>query len=249
MEGMFKYTRMINIRGGFHLLVMRRIMVLGVIILFLCVSLLPTIEGVVLDEFTKLVEVKVREYDVDGTYREVIKKIPMVIAEELKESKDFDRILLILKEYNLVSKDASIEKYKNEVQKLARRIGFERKEFSIDRFKNIKSYNASFILNILCKVDLWSLLVLPIGLSFITQFLNLYLIYISYMLGLPFPILLPSVDLAIIGFDSICETFGLLGHQLDMDVSLVFIFGFVGVSIYIMDLWSIHGFSPLVVGF
>lgn len=228
---------------------MRQIILLGVIVLFLSISITPVIESRVLDEFTKLVEVKVREYNGDGTYVEVIKKIPMGIAEELKESKDFDRILLILKEYNLVSKDASVEKYKNEVQKLARRIGFERKEFSIDRFKNIKSYNASFILNILCKVDLWSLLVLPIGLSFITQFLNLYLIYISYMLGLPFPILLPSVDLAIIGFDSICETFGLLGHQLDMFGYFLFIFGFAGISIWIVDMWSIHGFSLLAAGF
>jgi len=228
---------------------MRQIILLGVIVLFLSISITPVIASRVLDEFTKLVEVKVREYDVDGTYREVIKKIPMVIAEELKESKDFDRILLILKEYNLVSKDASIEKYRSQVQRFVQKIGFTGEKAG-QIFKNILYYsNAPSIFNIICRVDLWSLLAIPIGLSFITQFLNIFFAIISSMLGLPIPILLPSVDLAIIGFDSICETFGLLGHQLDMDVSLVFIFGFVGVSIYIMDLWSIHGFSPLVVGF
>ena len=228
---------------------MRKTRVLGVIILFLNVTLTSVISSQTLDESIKLIEIKVREYNGDGTYIEKIKKIPMDVAEKLKETNDFDRKLSILKEYNLVSKDASVEKYRNEIQELAQQTGLtEEKMKQIS--KNIKSLNylnPRFVFNVLCKVELWTLgIIIPFGLSVIIWPLNLLLMIITEQY-----IPIPSIDLAIISTGPmIYETNGLLGDQSSMNGWLIFTIGFVGIDVWLMfDERSIHGFSLMTAGF
>jgi hypothetical protein len=243
---------------------MKKIVAIGTIALFIGLAFAPAIGSqVVKNERIRKVEVKegaetieitIREYNGDGTFRERKREMPMDKAKELHEklkNEDFDKKLTILKEYNLTSKDANLEKYKKEVLERVNELGLSRDEID-GLIKNYPAFAESDgFFNILCKVEVCMLgLFLPIGGSTFTGILNCWFCLNGY------PVFIPSIDLFNmgIGYGNMSMK-GLLGIQKGEDIGFsCVLFCFAGVCVSFpfhpwAPAWSFFGFSFITAGF
>ena len=140
----------------------KRIACFGVFLLLIGITFTPVISSCTvkcfktsyqLREKSATAEVVVREYNGDGTYKEIKKKLTVEKIEELKEkvlnAKNFEERLEILKEYNLVSKDASVQKYREKIKKLAEKLDINEEKLS-RLSKMLKLYFKTHGLNFDC---------------------------------------------------------------------------------------------------
>ena len=226
---------------------MKKILLIGIMFMFLNVGVFPIINACFInvhkpfDAAKSIVEphfvdIIIREYNGDGTYTEMKKKVSMDILENLRKSKHFD--LLLFKKYGLIPKNVNMQKYKHNLQQLQKKLGLSR-EILVGK-TNIPG-DSNLLFNTFCEVDLKNFGVaiplpifnLAIGLSAITGPINYYLYNKLHKQFTSFDL----VDtyffcgLAMIG---ILETKGLLGEKKGVlwDMGWCTLIGFSGICVY-----------------
>ena len=235
---------------------MKKLLVVGVIVLFLGLAIAPSINAIVDGSKPKLfsrnadcktVKLAVYEYKADGTIEKNIVRLSYEKLNELKEEiqtvENIEERLSILKEYNLLPQDVTLEKLRAGMERKAQRVGLtdERLEGIVNRL-SLRNNNRVFYMNRKC--DIFSFVVggikLNFGLSFITSVINAFMfykdpLYLSY--------LIPSIDFlkmffVRIGFD-LWVTNGLLpdielGGEGGEHDPIMLMLGFVGYHISVL---------------
>ena len=211
----------------------------------------------------------VREYHGDGTFTEVRKEIPVEAFMMIKETKDFEKKLQLLKKYGLVSSDASVSKYREQAQSMADKLGITPEKID-EIMKKVKSLKSSdfrfFFFNALCRVNLlvlWSMIyptpiplvvptgiLLPVGFSSITSLIALLSFFIK-------PERIPTADLAVMGLGiGMVYTEGYFGRQGSGGVFASLLIGFAGIIAFAclpmypacFTAWWLDGFSVIAAG-
>jgi len=185
---------------------MKKLLAVGVIVLFLGLAIAPSINAIVDGSKPKLfsrnaddktVKLVVYEYKADGTIEKNIVRLSYEKLNELKEEmqtvENIEERLSILKEYNLLPQDVTLEKLRAGMEEKAQRVGLtdERLEGIANRL-SLRNNNRVFYMNRKCNVEsfVFGGIKLNFGLSFITSVLNMLILY-KYGYGSDF---IPSID-------------------------------------------------------
>lgn len=249
---------------------MKKIFTVGIVFLLMGLSVFPStasqfIKAPKIMSIKKIscsrnnfVEIAVREYNGKGRYIEVKKRMPLDDAELLKKKIDtadnLNRKLGLLKEYGLISNNASAREYQNIIRHIAKQIGFTKEKMGglLEKIQYLKqNYTHNFVFNVICRIDMvgtW-LYGFPITIFFPPR-----LFLFSFLLG---DTPLPAVKslITVVGTGGL-TTQGLFGNQSGWAFFdyVAFLFGFTGFAIfYIVDyatfVWEIEGFSLAALGF
>ncbi len=238
---------------------MKKLLVVGVIVLFLGLAVAPSINANINRKQPKavlnatdqdIVEIVVTEYKPDGTIEKSTLKMPYIkvkeLRKELKDVKDEEERLSIYKKYNLISQNVTCEKLRADMDERARRLGLSknkienalsRDETNIPNFlKYLKS-----VKNYMCLVS--GIVAIGIrlyfGVSWFTSFINGVMFYY-----LNFPSLfIPSADVINTGlvlggrFETRNGTLPNNGEDF-FDIMFYLIVGFVGfvISLYLIPI-------------
>jgi len=178
---------------------MKKLLVFGVIVLFLGLAIAPSINANVDRRLPKSVinfgmnkvKVTVTEFKPDGsreaTVVEITREQVNALRDELKGAKDLDERLSVLKDYSLVPQHVTIEQFKVGMEEKAQRMVFTK-----DKIARSLSQNRHFKINFNCYVSAGTLFGFKslLGLSPLTGLIN-RLIWLYDLL----PYTLPSCDL------------------------------------------------------
>jgi hypothetical protein len=192
-------------------------LVVGIILLFVGIACSPAISAyddtILSKSFSipkkdDMVSITILEYRPDGTIGKSVVKLSKIQAEklrgELNNVKDLDTRLSIYKKYNLIPQDVTAETLRLGMEEKAQRLGLTKEKLEQFASNNIASNNwknnrVLFPFNIYIDTDCHIFanadpgIMVPIGLSLFTMFINNFLISIFPN----FILMLPSVDLSI----------------------------------------------------
>ncbi len=187
---------------------MKKILSLGIIAIFIGLTLSPSINANINRKQPKavlnatdqeIVEIVVTEYKPDGTIEKSTLKMPYIkvkeLRKELKDVKDEEERLSIYKKYNLISQDVTCEQLREDMDGRARRIGFSKnKDISGIAERNLPNFLRNFVSvkNYMCLVSGWVAIGIRLyfGLSWFTSLINSVMFYYLKLSQL----LIPSVD-------------------------------------------------------
>jgi len=213
----------------------------AVFILFLGLIFIPSINANISKE--RMIKVPVTEFKEDGTKETTIIKMSlsdlMFLKEKLQDAKDSEEILSLYKEYGLIPKDASREKMREGMLRLAERFNLseEKLSFLVKSRKPVGDFAYGFGVDFYCEVFTLGIpdINLPVGLSFITGPLNFILGDLLYDVDIDIYFWLPSFDLVqfhFFPFIGFLQTWNETDQVLDLRGMLLFcaIIGFVGFS-------------------
>jgi len=237
---------------------LKKLLVVGVIVLFLGLAIAPSINAdvdrlylkpVTNSVFEETEEITISRYKADGTIEKTTVKLSkeraLEFADRLKRTDDSDERFTLYKEYGLIPEDVTRESLRQEMLQLAERVGItEEKINSIsERFIHNGNEPRLFGINFLNEIIGISgiSLNLPIGLSLIIGFSNWFFNVRDWFL-------LPSVDLfyfAIFIVGLFQFTNGLLPDFQTFGIGSFLLLGFVGLVASIPFVSVI----PVIIGF
>jgi|OpeIllAssembly_1097287.scaffolds.fasta_scaffold204211_2 hypothetical protein len=243
----------------------RKWLAIGIILLFVGVTIAPTINAnndkIVIKPFSTpkkedTVSITVLEYRPDGTIGKSVIQLSKIQAEklrtELNNVRDLGKRLSIYKKYNLIPQDITVEKLRLGMEEKAQRLGFTKEKLQkyITHYTNSNRQHYFFCMNFKSMVEGASIYGLRFlgGTSFATSVINAFIFFFG--LDIPFR---PSKDLfqTYVSFMGVLKTYN--GTLPDSDVSVLFqatfLFGFVGYVvgnlplIFITDLCEYLGYA------
>jgi hypothetical protein len=226
------------------MLLNKKYVALGVIVLFITLILAPITNASVKDQSSseELMQIEISEYKADGNIENKIflltKKEVNDLKNELIKSKTIDGQLDILKKYNLIPKDIDAITLENEMYQRALNLGFS-KDINPEKSK----IKLPILLKLFSKVNIIYMggISLNLGLKFIVRIINL----------IPF-IKLPTFDFVDVcgGIFGVTTTTGLFSNNsLITFPGIIGMLGFIGYRIkfpFLMHIYS--GFSVLTFG-
>ncbi len=160
---------------------MNKLLVVGVIVLFLGLAIAPSINAnddrrlskAVTNFGMNRVKVTVTEFKSDGsreaTVVEITREQVNALMDELKGAKDLDERLSVLKDYSLIPQHVTIEQFKVGMEEKAQRMVFTK-----DKIARSLSQDAHFKINFNCYVagNVLSGFKVLLGLSLLTRIIN-----------------------------------------------------------------------------
>jgi hypothetical protein len=223
----------------------KKIVILGVVALFIALVFTPTTQAGLANELNlkeELIQIEISEYKSDGLIENKIftltKKEVNRLKSELLNSKTIEEQLLILKENGLIPENVNNKDLENGMYKRASSLGLT-EDLSAEK----SSFRLPILLKFFKKVNIvfFGGVSLNIGLKFIIRIINL----------LPF-INLPTLDFTDIcgGLFGVTTTRGILSNNtLITFPGIVGMIGFVGYRIKFPFLMHIYaGFSAVTFG-
>jgi len=161
---------------------MRKLLIVGVIILFLGLAISPSINANVSKE-SELVEIKVSNYREDGraekTTIKLSKEKASELAKQIRQSDDPEEQFLLHKEYGLIPEDVTREQLRQKMLRVAERLDLTQEKIESIRSRNEYKTDGPdrwFAVNFLNEMVGFTLfsLNLPFGLSLFTGTLNYF---------------------------------------------------------------------------
>jgi len=244
----------------------KRILVLLIINLVICVSITPNFYANDTKTFNvrgnDYFDIIITEYKSDGSSEKIIKSISQKQAEQLvrdlKEVKDLEEVLTLYQNYGLISKDVTVEQLRVGMEKKKQSLGLTQEKLNelsseMNTFMNKRLFFSGFFekraTNYLCSVSILFMFSLKLffGLSVLTAIIN-------FLLDTYFDIsfYIPSIDLLDICVSFLGSFSAKNGIKPDIDGSGILAFimaGFVGFHfsfpprIFVSALNEFVGFS------
>jgi hypothetical protein len=223
---------------------MKKLLVIGVIGLFLGLACAPSITANVFKK-SELVEIPVVEYNKNGEIKKTIVEITheqlKKLRKELQEVDSIEDRLSIYKKYNLIPQDVTTEKLHEGIEERAKKMGFTKKRIQdiVNFYKaklsifEIFNLLISFMCSVSCSTGVG--LRLYFGLSWPISLIN----GMNYWWLDKRDQLYPSVDAVNIGVGLLggMETQGLLFSQsAGYEVMFYLMIGFVGYAVGIFPI-------------
>ncbi len=192
------------------------------------------------------VSAEVTRYGADGSVEKKVISLPSGEAKELKErlvaAKTDDARFFILKEYGLISREQSLQSWKNGMLKMAERMGLteSRAEDASSAYAEAGIFNLPVLLNFFCKVNAIYIISAEAHLGFPP------VIGLNKLFGSSKMLKFDIADMCLGAFGTV-ETKGLLRtHTLAAVASFMALAGFVGVHIHIPFVLDVYnGFSAM----
>ena len=167
----------------------RKCLAIGIILLFVGVTIAPTINAQDNDKSILLdsIPITVLEYKSDGTVERTVVRMSSEQAnsynEEMANTQDLDTKLSIYKKYNLISQDVTVDTLRTGMHEKAQKMGITQNKLECmikDKIKNnLPFINEHKYINYNCTVEgyAWNrlhgvYLLIPFGESIYTYFIN-----------------------------------------------------------------------------